>query len=156
MNRKYLLVASMLLVSWLLVACGGGETVEVTRVVEVEVTRVVEVAGEGGEAAAAPAEGGGDTLSTVLDRGTLRCGGNQSVPGFGYINPDTNNFEGFDIDFCKVVAAAVLADAEAVEVRPTTANERFPVLQSGEVDLLIRNTTWTISRDPATGVKRET
>jgi general L-amino acid transport system substrate-binding protein len=81
----------------------------------------------------------------------LQCGGNQSVPGFGYLNPDTNEFEGFDIDFCRAVAAAVLGDANAVEVRPTTATERFPVLQTGEVDVLIRNTTWTISRDTSLG-----
>jgi general L-amino acid transport system substrate-binding protein len=137
------------LMSFALVACGGtgeAETVEVT----VEVTRIVEVAAEGG-AEEAPAVVTGNTLDEVRDRGTLRCGGNQSVPGFGYINPDTNEFEGFDIDFCKAIAAAALGDATAFEIRPTTANERFPVLQSGEVDVLIRNTTWTISRDTSLG-----
>ena len=94
----------------------------------------------------------GNTLDAVRERGTLRCAGNQSVPGFGYINPDTNEFEGFDIDFCKVFAVAVLGDPNAIEVRPTTANERFPVLQSGEVDVLSRNTTWTISRDTSLGL----
>lgn len=97
--------------------------------------------------------GGGPTYQQVVDRGVLRCAGNQSVPGFGYINPDTNEFEGFDIDFCKAVAAAVLGDANAIEVRPTTANERFPVLQAGEVDVLFRNTTWTISRDTSLGLE---
>lgn len=97
--------------------------------------------------------GGGPTFQQVVDRGVLRCAGNQSVPGFGYINPDTNEFEGFDIDFCKAVAAAVLGDANAIEVRPTTANERFPVLQAGEVDVLFRNTTWTISRDTSLGLE---
>ena len=97
--------------------------------------------------------GGGPTYQQVVDRGVLRCAGNQSVPGFGYINPDTNEFEGFDIDFCKAVAAAVLGDATAIEVRPTTANERFPVLQAGEVDVLFRNTTWTISRDTSLGLE---
>ena len=97
--------------------------------------------------------GGGPTFQQVVDRGVLRCAGNQSVPGFGYINPDTNEFEGFDIDFCKAVAAAVLGDANAIEVRPTTANERFPVLQAGEVDVIFRNTTWTISRDTSLGLE---
>ena len=57
----------------------------------------------------------------------------------------------FDVDFCKAVAAAVLGDAEAIEVRPTTASERFTVLQSGEADVLFRNTTWTMSRDTDLG-----
>jgi general L-amino acid transport system substrate-binding protein len=100
----------------------------------------------------APAVVTGNTLEAVRERGTLRCAGNQAVPGFGYINPDTNEFEGFDIDFCKVFAVAALGDPTAIEVRPTTANERFPVLQSGEVDVLVRNTTFTISRDTSLGL----
>lgn len=104
------------------------------------------------EATEAPAAPTGNTLEAVRSRGTLRCAGNQSVPGFGYINPDTNEFEGFDIDFCRVFAVAALGDATALEVRPTTANERFPVLQSGEVDVLSRNTTMTISRDTSLGL----
>jgi general L-amino acid transport system substrate-binding protein len=135
-----------------LAACStpAAETVEVTR--EVEVTRIVEVpAAGGGEAQETTPVVLGDTLQAVRDRGVLRCAGNQSVPGFGYINPDTNDFEGFDIDFCKAIAAAVLNDATAVEVRPTTANERFPVLQSGEADILSRNTTRTISRETSLG-----
>jgi general L-amino acid transport system substrate-binding protein len=105
-----------------------------------------------GEATEAPAVATGNTLETVRNRGMLRCAGNQTVPGFGYINPDTNEFEGFDIDFCKAIAVAVLGDPTALEVRPTTANERFPVLQAGEVDVLSRNTTWTISRDTSLGL----
>ena len=150
-KKRFGLMAVFLALALVLVACGGeAETVEVTRIVEV--TR--EVAAEGAAPAAAEPvtfEGGGDTLAAVRDRGVLQCGGNQSVPGFGYLNPDTNEFEGFDIDFCRAVAAAVLGDANAVEVRPTTATERFPVLQTGEVDVLIRNTTWTISRDTSLG-----
>lgn len=150
MNKKLvMLIAGLLLFSLGLVACGGeGQTVEVTRIVEV--TRVVEVPAEGGDAAPAPAATG-NTLEAVRNRGEVICGGNQAVPGFGYINPDTNDFEGFDIDFCKAVAAAVFGDATAYQIRPTTANERFPVLQSGEIDVLIRNTTWTLSRDTNLG-----
>jgi general L-amino acid transport system substrate-binding protein len=151
MSRKLLVIALVLFaLSLVLAACGGeGETVEVTRVVEVEVTRVVEAEATADEAAPAPVTG--DTLGAVQDRGTLRCGANSSVPGFGYLDPETNEFAGFDIDYCKAVAAAVLADSTAIEIRPTTANERFPVLQSGEIDVLIRNTTWTISRDTSLG-----
>jgi len=152
MNKKHLLaLISFVLVTLLLVACGGQAQVET---VTVEVTRIVEVPAaastDTGETAAMPSAEG-NTLQTVRDRGTVKCGGNQSVPGFGYINPDNNEFEGFDIDFCKAVAAAALGDATAFEIRPTTANERFPVLQSGEIDVLIRNTTWTLSRDTQLG-----
>ncbi|MDX1615756.1 MAG: amino acid ABC transporter substrate-binding protein [Candidatus Promineifilaceae bacterium] len=148
-KSRVLWITLFALLALVLVACGGetaGEQVEVTRIVEV--TRVVEAPAEGGEAAPAPT---GNTLQTVRDRGVLRCGGNQSVPGFGYLNPDSNEFEGFDIDYCRAIAAAVLGDSTAIEIRPTTANERFPVLQSGEVDVLIRNTTWTTSRDTDLG-----
>lgn len=152
MKKQFTFIAVLVLMALLLAACGGGEPVEVTR--EVEVTRIVEVEVEGsggGDQEPLTFAGGGNTLADVQERGTLRCGGNQSVPGFGYINPDTQEFEGFDIDFCKAIAAAALGDATAIEIRPTTANERFPVLQSGEVDVLIRNTTWTISRDTSLG-----
>lgn len=100
---------------------------------------------------AAPAAQDGGTLQIVKDRGVLNCGGNANVPGFGYLDPDTQEFAGFDIDFCKAVAAAVLGDANAVEVRQLTAQERFPVLQAGEIDVLSRNTTWTVSRDTSLG-----
>lgn len=151
MRKKTLLIALVLLVvSVVLAACGGeAEQVEVTRIVEVTVEVPVEAEDTGDEVAPAPVTG--NTLAEVQGRGTLRCGGNQSVPGFGYLEPDTNEFAGFDIDYCKAIAAAVLGDASAIEIRPTTANERFPVLQSGEVDVLIRNTTWTISRDTSLG-----
>lgn len=148
--KKGLMLIVLAAVAIVLVACSApAETVEVTR--EVEVTRIVEVPAAGGTTEEAAPVVLGNTLEAVRERGVLRCAGNQSVPGFGYINPDTNEFEGFDIDFCKAVAAAALGDSTAVEVRPTTANERFPVLQSGEADILSRNTTWTISRDTSLG-----
>lgn len=91
----------------------------------------------------APAEG---TLAEVQSRGVLRCGVNDSVPGFGFLTPD-GEYEGFDVEFCRVVAAAVLGDAEAVEFTALTAEARFTALQAREVDVLIRNTTWTSGRD---------
>lgn len=103
------------------------------------------------EETAAPAAQEGSTLQIVRDRGILLCGGNATLPGFGFLDPDTGDFAGFDIDYCRAVAAAVLGDADAVEYRATTAQERFPVLQAGEVDVLVRNTTWTISRDTSLG-----
>jgi len=91
----------------------------------------------------------GDTLAKVVGAGVLNCGGNNGLAGFGSVDAATGEAAGFDIDFCKVVAAAVLGDAEAIDVKPLEAAERFPTLQSGEIDVLIRNTTWTASRDGA-------
>ncbi|HEY4606051.1 MAG TPA: transporter substrate-binding domain-containing protein, partial [Acidimicrobiia bacterium] len=96
------------------------------------------------------AEPAGDTLAEVQSRGTLNCGVNDAVPGFGFVDAD-GNFAGFDIDFCKALAIAVLGDAEAIEYVPLTAQTRFTALQSGEIDVLIRNTTRTASRDGAEG-----
>ena len=94
------------------------------------------------------AEGG--TLAAVQERGTLVCGANDTLPGFGIID-SAGEYSGFDVDFCRVVAAAVLGDAEAVDYVPLTAEARFTALQSGEVDVLIRNTTWTATRDGTEG-----
>ena len=90
------------------------------------------------------------TLDTVKDRGNLICGVNDALPGFGTVDA-AGNFIGFDIEFCKVVAAAVLGDANAIEYVPLTAEARFTALQSGEIDVLIRNTTWTSTRDGQEG-----
>jgi general L-amino acid transport system substrate-binding protein len=160
-SRFSLLVALLAVLALALAACGGTPTQEAapTEAAETAATEVPAVAQTTEEAPAeepaateAPVVVTGNTMDGVRERGTLRCAGNAEVPGFGYINPDTNEFEGFDIDFCKAVAVAVLGDANAVEVRHTTANERFPVLQSGEVDMLSRNTTMTISRDTSLGL----
>ena len=97
-----------------------------------------------------PAAASGSLLQTVQDRGSLNCGVNDAVPGFGYTDAD-GNFSGFDVDFCRAVAAAVLGDAEAVTYRPLTAQQRFTAIQSGEIDVLIRNTTFTSSRDGREG-----
>jgi len=99
-----------------------------------------------GEEAAGGGGGGGGLLAEVQDRGTLRCGVNETVPGFGLVD-DAGDYTGFDIEFCKVVAAAVLGDAEAVEYTSLDTETRFTALQAGDIDVLIRNTTWTSSRD---------
>jgi general L-amino acid transport system substrate-binding protein len=85
-------------------------------------------------------------LDDIKARGTLVCGVNNQVPGFGSVDSE-GNFSGFDIDFCRALAAAVLGDSEAVDYRPVTAQQRPIALQTGEIDVLIRNTTWTSSRD---------
>jgi general L-amino acid transport system substrate-binding protein len=88
------------------------------------------------------------TLATVKARGVLHCGVSTGIPGFS--NPDDKgNWSGLDVDFCKAIAAAVLGDRNKVKYVPTTASDRFTALQSGQVDLLARNTTWTMSRDTA-------
>lgn len=89
-------------------------------------------------------------LATVRERGNLICAANNSLAGFGFVDADGNT-RGFDIDLCRAVAAAVLGDADSVEYRPTTAAERGPTMQSGEVDLMSRNTTWTTSRNEGWG-----
>ena len=92
----------------------------------------------------------GALLDEVRERGTLNCGVNDAVPGFGFVTAG-GEFQGFDVDFCRAVAAGVLGDADAVEYRPLTAEQRFTALQGREVDVLIRNTTWTSSRDGSEG-----
>jgi len=90
-------------------------------------------------------------FEVVQERGTLRCGVNETVPGFGFAT-EAGTIEGFDIDFCKAIAAAVLGDPEAHELVPVSADERFNALRAGTYDVLVRNTTWTSSRDGAEGV----
>ena len=151
MQRKtHTIIAVLGVLALVLAACGGGAApaVEVTRLVEVTREVQVEVAGtpqvEVKEVPVKFAEAG-DTLKTVTNRGKLLCGGNAGVPGFGYLDPATNQF-------CKAIAAAIFDDSEKIEVIATTGTTRFPALQSGEVDVLIRNTTWTISRDTSLGL----
>ena len=86
------------------------------------------------------------TLDDVKARGVLNCGVNTGLTGFGA--PDANgNYQGFDVDLCKAVAAAVLGDQSKVKYAPLTSETRFTALASGEVDMLVRNSTWTYSRD---------
>ena len=91
-----------------------------------------------------------DTLADVQGRGTLNCGVTTGLAGFASPD-DQGNWAGLDVDMCKAVAAAVLGDATKVNYEPTNAKERFTALQSGEIDVLARNTTWTFSRDTDLG-----
>ncbi len=92
-----------------------------------------------------------DTLQVVKQRGYVKCGVSQGLPGFS--NPDDKgNWNGIDVDLCRAVAAAVFGTDEKVKFTPLSAKERFTALQSGEVDLLARNTTWSMHRDTALGV----
>jgi len=91
------------------------------------------------------------TLKAVTDRGMLNCGANGTLAGFGL--PDAQGkWTGLDVDVCRAVAAAIFNDANKVKFVPLSAKDRFTALQSGEVDVLLRNTTWTSSRDTSLGL----
>src|ERR1700742_5063266 len=91
------------------------------------------------------------TLKTVKDRGILNCGANGTLAGFGL--PDAQgNWTGLDVELCRAIAAAIFNDATKVKFVPLSAKDRFTALQSGEVDVLVRNTTWTSSRDSSLGL----
>src|SRR5918998_2364281 len=94
---------------------------------------------------------GGSLLDDVKARGTLRCGVNNTVPGFGF-DPGGGQIDGFDIDFCRAFAAAIVGDPEAIELVPIDADNLFIALRNGDYDVLVRNTTWTTSRDGTEGV----
>lgn len=100
---------------------------------------------------AAPPIAGGERLQAILDRGTLICGAHGTFQGFGFLDPN-GAWSGFDVDFCRAWAAALFNDPEAVEFRALSAQDRFTALQSGEVDVLARNSTWTYTRDAELGL----
>ena len=91
------------------------------------------------------------TLDQVKQRGYLNCGSNPGLPGFG-VPDDNGNWTGFDVDFCRAMAAAIFDDPSKVKFFPLTAKDRFTALQSGEVDILAHNTTWTLSREAGQGL----
>ena len=134
-------------------ACGREPAVPAPAIAGVQPS-----AAEAMESTAAPAateatamdSQGVSRLDMVRDRGTLVCASINSVAGFGFLDSDGNTV-GFDVDLCRAVAAAVLGNPNAVEFRPTTAAERGPQIQSGEIDVMSRNTTWTSTRDATWG-----
>lgn len=168
MSRKLFPVfGALLILTILMAACAPSapapapvETVIVTVEVPAEpgevapapvetVVVTVEVPAEPVEAPPAPA-GRGAIYNRVIERGKLVCGGRTDLLAFGYLDEAGRNI-GFDIDMCRAIAAAVLGDPEAVEIVPLTAADRGPALQTGEIDVLSRNVTWTSSRDAQWG-----
>ncbi len=100
---------------------------------------------------ATSAQAAESTLAKVKAKGSLQCGVSTGLPGFS--NPNSKGeWEGIDVEYCQAVAAAVLGDKTKVKYVPLTAKERFTALQSGEIDVLSRNTTWTLHRDTALGL----
>ena len=91
------------------------------------------------------------TLEEVQKRGVLQCGVSTGLPGFSATD-EKGNWKGLDVDGCKAIAAAVLGDASKVKYVPLNAKERFTALQSGEIDVLVRGTTWTLVRDTSLGL----
>jgi general L-amino acid transport system substrate-binding protein len=93
---------------------------------------------------------GAQTLDDVKAKGFLQCGVSTGLAGFAYTDAD-GKWHGFDVDHCRAVAAAIFGDPEAVKFTPTTGKTRFTALASGEIDMLARNTTWTLTRDADLG-----
>ena len=92
------------------------------------------------------------TRENVIKRGSLNCGVSQGVPGFS--NADASGkWTGLDVDFCRALAAAVLGDPNKVKYTPLSAKDRFEVLKAGDIDVLARNTTWTLARDGGLAVE---
>jgi general L-amino acid transport system substrate-binding protein len=149
--RKPLLLITTALVLALSACTQAADTTTTTGATATTDAGTATTADPGTETTAPPASApSGELLGEVQARGSLLCGVNDAVPGFGFRNPD-GTLSGFDIDYCKAVAAAVLGDPEAVEYVPLNAQQRFTALQSGEIDVLIRNTTFTSSRDGGEG-----
>mgnify|MGYP005811980919 CR=1 FL=1 len=99
----------------------------------------------------APAAFAGKDLDAIKARGTLVCGVNTGLPGFSAADSQ-GKWTGLDVDYCRALAAAILGDGNKVRYSPLTAQQRFTALQSGEIDVLSRNTTWTLTRDASLGM----
>jgi general L-amino acid transport system substrate-binding protein len=159
MRKLFPLFSLIVVASIMLVGCGTPVaatpvTVEVTRVVTVEVPVAADTPSGAEQPTAVPPVApvaGGERLQAVLDRGQVICGVHGTFQGFGFVD-SAGAWTGFDVDFCRAWAAALFNDANAVEFRGLSAQERFTALQSGEVDVLSRNSTWTYTRDAELGL----
>ena len=166
MNRyfKYIAGAALLVVVLAAFACnneespapapGGAEPTAAMTATEpamaaTEPAEATAMPGGGGKAVAGNNQGS-SRLDAVKARGKVICASRNDVAGYGYLDASGNNV-GFDIDLCRALAAAVLGDPDAIEIRLISAAERGPTIQSGEVDMLVRTVTWTTSRDAQWG-----
>ena len=137
LKKLTLLMAALLTLAMIATACGDSDDNDSAG------------NGDNGDTVA-PAQTTGGRLQAVRDRGHLICGTRNDLIGLAMADAD-GNYSGFDIEFCKVVAAGIFGDATKVEYRPLDSADRFIALSSGEVDLLIRNTTYTATRDGQEG-----
>lgn len=158
--KNLVLVSVLVLVALIVVACTSAPAPSAPQVVKetviVQATAAPAVATKPAAppaATAAPAPVAlGARFAAVKARGKVVCGSNDQVPGFGFLDKATGQFTGFDVDYCKALAVAVFGDAKAIEFRPVNAAQRGPALQTGEIDVLARNTTWTVTRDATWGL----
>lgn len=153
MSRRVLSIIGLLILAMVVTACG--DQAPASEEPEASAPESA-AASEAPEETAAPEESAepgpaGGRLALVQERGQLICGVNGSLPGFSFLD-ENGDMTGFDADFCRALAAAVLGDAEAVEFRSLSTDQRGPALQTGEIDVLIRNTTWSVSRDTSWGL----
>ena len=155
--RRTLLMSAVVVVALVAAACGGDDEATTTPAPPpaTEAAPPPDTAAPPPDTAAAPPPDTEDTvalsqaggrLADVQAQGSVRCGVRDALPGFNFLTPDGEH-EGFDSDFCRVIAAAVLGDASAVDFVDLATSDRFTALQSGEIDVLVRNTTFTASRD---------
>jgi len=146
MRRPLVTLSAVMVIAMILAACG--ETAPSQPGTSAPASAPASAAAsEAATPAPPPAEG---RLALVQQRGELICGVNDGLPGFGTVDSNGDNV-GFDVDFCRAIAAAVLGDPDAIQFRAVSADGRSTALQSGEIDVLIRNTTWTVTRDTAWG-----
>jgi general L-amino acid transport system substrate-binding protein len=151
MTRSGMPVIAMIILALVVTACGDTPPATDTDTSEAPGASVDVAESTAPAESEAPGETTDNRLALVQERGELICGVNGSLPGFSFLDEEGQN-TGFDADFCRALAAAVLGDSEAVDFRALSADQRGPALQTGEVDVLIRNTTWTVSRDTAWGL----
>ena len=133
---------TLLVVGLVAAACGGDDAEETTTTAAPATSQA---------AASEPVPAVADLLDVVIARGELNCGVNEILPGFGYKDPE-GAFTGFDVELCRAVAAAILGDSDAVRYEALNAATRFEAVNSGLIDVLSRNTTWTQSRDTDLGL----
>ena len=132
MKRNVAFMGALAAMTLVLSACAADADTTATTVEETTTTETAAVAGS--------------VLESVKEAGVVRCGTRDALPGFAVLT-EAGEHEGFDSDFCKAIAAAVLGDATAVEMVDLETADRFTALQNGSIDVLVRNTTWTASRD---------
>lgn len=153
MRRKWFFLAALLILGALVLAgCSSGSQDTGSTPSGQQAGQPSEGSGAGGGTSPGATAQRESRLNVVLDRGKLICGVNGQLPGFSFLESN-GEMSGFDADFCRALAAALFDDPNAVEYRPLSAQERFTAVQTGEVDVLIRNTTWTLSRDTSVGME---